>query len=179
MKIVNVIMVGKVQLPPDERLDLLRLARRMSNVEYRPRRFAPIIMRIKEPVRASALLYSSGSLICSGTRAAEDAVRACSTFLRKIRKVYPTANLNNCRVENMVASTQMEKGINLEQFSAHYWKKVSFHPELFPGAYMTPECHPKMKVAIFRSGKVTFVGARDMETLLEVLMELVDMLNNV
>ena len=48
------------------KLDLKSIAMRARNAEYNPKRFAAVIMRIREP-RTTALIFSSGKMVCTGT----------------------------------------------------------------------------------------------------------------
>jgi transcription initiation factor TFIID TATA-box-binding protein len=52
-------------------LNLLHIAHHLSNVEYKPKRFAAAIMRIREPVRTTALVFASGKMVCTGAKSEE------------------------------------------------------------------------------------------------------------
>lgn len=54
-------------------LDLKKIALHARNAEYNPKRFAAVIMRIREP-RTTALIFSSGKMVCTGAKS-EDASR--------------------------------------------------------------------------------------------------------
>lgn len=45
------------------KLDLKKIALQARNAEYNPKRFAAVIMRIREP-RTTALIFSSGKMVC-------------------------------------------------------------------------------------------------------------------
>ncbi|OTF70216.1 TATA-box-binding protein-like protein, partial [Euroglyphus maynei] len=49
------------------KLDLKRIALHARNAEYNPKRFAAVIMRIREP-RTTALIFSSGKMVCTGAK---------------------------------------------------------------------------------------------------------------
>ncbi|KAK2104240.1 TATA box-binding protein-like 2, partial [Saguinus oedipus] len=49
------------------KLDLKKIALHAKNAEYNPKRFAAVIMRIREP-RTTALIFSSGKMVCTGAR---------------------------------------------------------------------------------------------------------------
>lgn len=51
-------------------LDLKRIALHARNAEYNPKRFAAVIMRIREP-RTTALIFSSGKMVCTGAKSEE------------------------------------------------------------------------------------------------------------
>ncbi|XP_016000353.2 TATA box-binding protein-like 2 isoform X2 [Rousettus aegyptiacus] len=52
------------------KLDLKKIALHAKNAEYNPKRFAAVIMRIREP-RTTALLFSSGKMVCTGAKSYE------------------------------------------------------------------------------------------------------------
>ena len=49
------------------KLDLKKIAMHARNAEYNPKRFAAVIMRIREP-RTTALIFSSGKMVCTGNK---------------------------------------------------------------------------------------------------------------
>ena len=63
------------------KLDLKSIAMRARNAEYNPKRFAAVIMRIREP-RTTALIFSSGKMVCTGKK------QAASRLLVKNRKLF-------------------------------------------------------------------------------------------
>jgi transcription initiation factor TFIID TATA-box-binding protein len=48
-------------------LDLKKIALHARNAEYNPKRFAAVIMRIRDP-RTTALIFSSGKMVCTGAK---------------------------------------------------------------------------------------------------------------
>ena len=49
------------------KLELKTIALRARNAEYNPKRFAAVIMRIRDP-RTTALIFSSGKMVCTGAK---------------------------------------------------------------------------------------------------------------
>ena len=49
------------------KLDLKKIALHARNAEYNPKRFAAVIMRIRDP-RTTALIFSSGKMVCTGAK---------------------------------------------------------------------------------------------------------------
>ncbi|XP_061730117.1 TATA-box-binding protein isoform X2 [Cydia pomonella] len=69
------------------KLDLKKIALHARNAEYNPKRFAAVIMRIREP-RTTALIFSSGKMVCTGAKSEEDsrlAARKQSSLTSKYR----------------------------------------------------------------------------------------------
>ncbi|XP_024937790.1 TATA-box-binding protein isoform X2 [Cephus cinctus] len=68
------------------KLDLKKIALHARNAEYNPKRFAAVIMRIREP-RTTALIFSSGKMVCTGAKSEEDSRLAARKYARIIQKL--------------------------------------------------------------------------------------------
>ena len=68
------------------KLDLKKIALLARNAEYNPKRFAAVIMRIREP-RTTALIFSSGKMVCTGAKSEEDSRLAARKYARIIQKL--------------------------------------------------------------------------------------------
>lgn len=77
-------MVSTVNLQTE--LQLMYINVRTRNSEYNPSRFTGLIMRIQNP-RATALIFRSGKLVCTGARSEEDSLLAAKKFARIIQKL--------------------------------------------------------------------------------------------
>ncbi|MHA1688123.1 MAG: TATA-box-binding protein, partial [Promethearchaeota archaeon] len=64
-KIENV--VGTVTVDIEGRLDLVKIAKNLPDVEYNPERFPGIILRIDKP-KATFLIFSTGKMVITGLR---------------------------------------------------------------------------------------------------------------
>lgn len=67
-------------------MDLKKIALHARNAEYNPKRFAAVIMRIREP-RTTALIFSSGKMVCTGAKSEEDSRLAARKYARIIQKL--------------------------------------------------------------------------------------------
>jgi len=56
------------------------------NAEFNPKRFAAVIMRIREP-RTTALIFGSGKLVCTGAKSEEDSRLAVRKYARIVQKL--------------------------------------------------------------------------------------------
>jgi TATA-box binding protein (TBP) (component of TFIID and TFIIIB) len=63
------------------KLDLKEIALGARNAEYNPKRFAAVIMRIREP-KSTALIFASGKMVCTGAKGVEESRLAS----RKVRE---------------------------------------------------------------------------------------------
>ena len=56
------------------------------NVEYKPKRFAAAIMRIRDP-KTTALIFRSGKMVCTGAKSENDSRLAAKTYAKKLRQI--------------------------------------------------------------------------------------------
>ena len=68
------------------KLDLKKIALHARNAEYNPKRFAAVIMRIREP-RTTALIFGSGKMVCTGAKSEEDSRLAARKYARIVQKL--------------------------------------------------------------------------------------------
>ncbi|KAJ6635845.1 TATA-box-binding protein, partial [Pseudolycoriella hygida] len=114
------------------KLDLKKIALHARNAEYNPKRFAAVIMRIREP-RTTALIFSSGKMVCTGAKSEEDSRLAARKYARIIQKLGFTAKFLDFKIQNMVGSCDVKFPIRLEGLVLTHGKFSSYEPELFPG----------------------------------------------
>lgn len=67
-------------------LDLAQIVVRVRNAEYNPKRFRAVIMRIFEP-RTTAMLFSSGKIVCTGAKSERLACIAARKYGRIMQKL--------------------------------------------------------------------------------------------
>merc|ERR1712130_964577 len=60
---------------------LQNIAMHARNAEYNPKRFAAVIMRIREP-RTTALIFSSGKMVCTGAKSEKESRLAARKYAR-------------------------------------------------------------------------------------------------
>ena len=68
------------------KLDLKQIALTARNAEYNPKRFAAVIMRIRNP-RTTLLIFQSGKVVCTGAKSVADSNRAARRCARIIQKL--------------------------------------------------------------------------------------------
>ena len=54
------------------------------NVEYKPKRFAAAIMRIRDP-KTTALIFRSGKMVCTGAKSEQDSLTAAKKYAKILR----------------------------------------------------------------------------------------------
>ncbi|XP_063698636.1 uncharacterized protein LOC134829486 [Culicoides brevitarsis] len=140
------------------KLDLKKIALHARNAEYNPKRFAAVIMRIREP-RTTALIFSSGKMVCTGAKSEENSRLAARKYARIIQKLGFTAKFVDFKIQNMVGSCDVQFPIRLEGLVFQHAKFSSYEPELFPGLIYRM-VKPRIVLLIFVSGKVVLTGAK-------------------
>ncbi|XP_076021386.1 TATA-box-binding protein-like [Genypterus blacodes] len=139
-------------------LELKTIARRGRNVEYNPRRFAALTMRMRKP-RTTALIFSSGKIVCTGAMSEEQSKLAARRYARMVQKLGFPAKFLDFKIQNIVGSCDMKFSIQLDGLSLANQQTCSYEPELFPGLIYRM-VQPKIVLLIFASGKVVLTGAK-------------------
>jgi len=85
------------------KLDLKKIALHARNAEYNPKRFAAVIMRIRDP-RTTALIFSSGKMVCTGAKRFIDCIYQFARFALYFTFVMKTSNRCKFFRKNNVAS---------------------------------------------------------------------------
>jgi transcription initiation factor TFIID TATA-box-binding protein len=140
------------------KLDLKKIALHARNAEYNPKRFAAVIMRIREP-RTTALIFSSGKMVCTGAKSEEDSRLAARKYARIVQKLGFAAKFLDFKIQNMVGSCDVKFPIRLEGLVLTHSQFSSYEPELFPGLIYRM-VKPRIVLLIFVSGKVVLTGAK-------------------
>ena len=146
----------------DCKLDLRSMALKTLNSEYNPRRFNALIMRIRHP-KTTALMFASGKMVCTGAKTEDDSRIAARKYARIVQKLGFPARFKDFRIENIVASCDINHPLRLEKFI--YTKHAMYsryEPEAFPGLIYRM-AKSKIVMLIFVSGKVVIVGAKKRE----------------
>ena len=150
-------------------IKLREIALQAKNAEYNPKRFSAVIMKIKEP-KTTALIFSSGRMVCLGAKNEEDSKKACKKFAKIIKSLgYPVV-FKEFKIQNVVGSVDSGYNISLMKLYIHLIKRinckgnnfVAFEPEQFPGLiYRMIE--PNIAILIFFSGKLVLTGGKQKE----------------
>ena len=158
------------------KLDLKKIALHARNAEYNPKRFAAVIMRIREP-RTTALIFSSGKMVCTGAKSEEDSRLAARKYARIIQKLGFHAKFKDFKIQNMVGSCDVKFPIRLEGLVLTHAQFSSYEPELFPGLIYRM-VKPRIVLLIFVSGKVVLTGAKVRQEIYEAFDNIHPILKN-
>eukprot|EP00727_Mastigamoeba_balamuthi_P014088 m51a1_g9301 putative rna polymerase i and iii transcription factor complex component (325) ;mRNA; r:64249-65659 len=140
-------------------LDLKEIALKARNAEYNPKRFAAVVMRIREP-KTTALIFRSGKMVCTGAKTEDSSKLAAKKYARIIQKLgYTSAKFIDFKVQNIVASCDLKFPIRLEALATSQPQWCKYEPEIFPGLVFRV-MNPKVVLLIFVSGKIVLTGAK-------------------
>lgn len=149
-KIQNVISTVNLCCP----LDIKEITWLISNTEYRPRKFDALVIRIRKP-QATALVFSSGKMVCAGAKSVNDSYIAARKFARKLQKTNNAVRFANFAVQNLVCTYNFGHSIDLCEFNKRY--QSSYNPEIFPGlTYRIID----VTILLFATGKIVITGSK-------------------
>ena len=153
-KIVNIVISTSLE----HKIPLERLIMDLPNTEYNPEQFPGLIMKIREP-RASFLIFSSGKVVCTGTKSLEEVEEALVRLIDYMRKVDIEIKIKpKVRVENVVASSDINMKLDLNEIAIKL-TNVEYEPEQFPGL-IHRMLDPKTVILVFSSGKLVCTGGK-------------------
>ena len=152
------------------KLDLKYIALHARNAEYNPKRFAAVIMRIKDP-KTTALIFASGKMVVTGAKSEKASRIASQRYAKIINKLGFTANFTEFKIQNIVSSCDLRFCIKLEDLSLAHSNYCSYEPELFPGLIYRM-VKPKIVLLIFVSGKIVLTGAKVREDIYQAFQNI-------
>ncbi|MHA2433756.1 MAG: TATA-box-binding protein [Candidatus Thorarchaeota archaeon] len=177
--IQNVVASAKLK----HRLDLNAIVKAFPNVEYRPQTFPGLPFKLDRP-KSCTLIFSSGSMVCTGTKSEKEAKRAVLKVITELKKagIIMTSGRPDFAVQNIVASIDLgDVSIDVEEaiHAAHnLGQSVMYEPEQFPGAIYRMK-DPKVVFLIFSTGKLVCVGAKREEDVYRAVENLVAILEEI
>jgi len=157
------------------KLDLKMIALHARNAEYNPKRFAAVIMRIREP-KTTALIFASGKMVCTGAKSEELSKLAARKYARIIQKLGYNAKFMDFKIQNIVGSCDVKFPIRLEGLANSHHHYSSYEPELFPGLIYRM-VQPKIVLLIFVSGKIVLTGAKVRQEIYDAFENIYPVLN--
>jgi len=166
-KIENV--VATVVMEITEKIDLTKIARKYEDVEYNPERFPGLVMRITNP-KATFLIFSTGKMVITGLRRADDASRGVKKIIKSIKNAGINVSNPEITVQNIVASGDLHTFIDLNT-AAIIMENAMYEPEVFPGLIYRMK-DPKTVFLIFSTGKVVCTGAKNKKFVKEAFIKL-------
>lgn len=142
----------------NSKIPLARLAQELEGTEYEPEQFPGLVVRLDDP-KASALVFTTGKIVCTGTTSPQIAKKAVDKLLLKIKDLgVPVSKVTKIEVQNIVASAIIGKEVNLN-LVAFGLANTEYEPEQFPGLVYRLD-NPAVVFLIFSTGKVICTGGK-------------------
>jgi len=152
---VNVVASATI----DQKLDLIKIQEKFPDVEYHPEQFPGAVFRLRTP-KTTTLLFSTGKMVCTGSKSAEMAVKAVNSVVSKLRKGGIKIKKNAVvTVQNIVSSINLGGRVSIEQAARRLPRSI-YEPEQFPGV-IHRMIDPKVVFLIFASGKLVCTGGKN------------------
>ncbi len=171
-------IVATAELDIIEKIDLVKIARKLHDAKYRPERFPGVVFRQDNP-RATFLIFSTGKMVVTGFKIAEDAEKAekaVNQLLKKVKKMGIKTSNPEIVIVNIVANGDLHTLINLNK-AVLLMKYVMYEPEVFPGLiyYMKD---PRAVFLLFSTGKFVCTGIKEKKILKKAVLKLKLEINN-
>jgi len=167
IKVVNIVVSTSLE----HDVPLEKMAATLSNTEYNPEQFPGLVIRIKEP-KTSALIFSSGNVVCTGARSLEKVQESIEKIIKSLEKIGIKIKIKpKINIQNIVASGSVGMDLNLNTLAMKLGN-TEYEPEQFPGlVYKLDEA--KATFLLFSNGKVVCTGTKSEEQVHEALDKLI------
>ncbi|MBU2523307.1 MAG: TATA-box-binding protein [Nanoarchaeota archaeon] len=168
LKVQNIVATASL----GKEVSLVKLARTEANTEYNPEQFPGLVLRIKKP-KSAVLVFSSGNLVCTGTKSVAQVKEVIVHVIKILRKIgVKVTEKPKINVQNIVASGSVNLTLNLNLLALEL-ENTEYEPEQFPGlVYKLGE--PNATFLLFSNGKLVCTGTRnrkELETAREKLLK--------
>jgi len=173
LKIQNIVATTSL----GTKVPLVKLVRSQANTEYNPEQFPGLVLRIKKP-KSAVLVFSSGNLVCTGTKSTTQVNLVIAQVIRQLRKIgVKVKGKPKISVQNIVASGSINLTLNLNKL-ALVLENTEYEPEQFPGlVYKLDE--PNATFLLFSNGKLVCTGTKNRKQLDEAMKQLMKNTRNV
>ena len=163
IEVVNIVVSTSLE----HDIPLEKMAATLSNTEYNPEQFPGLVIRIKDP-KTSALIFSSGKVVCTGARTIEDVHAAIKKIIKSLEKIGIKIKITpKVTIQNIVASGSVGMDLNLNTLAMKL-ENTEYEPEQFPGlVYKLPEA--KATFLLFSNGKIVCTGTKSKEAVYAAL----------
>jgi len=154
LNIVNIV----VSTALEHDVPLEKMAATLSNTEYNPEQFPGLVLRIKDP-KTSALIFSSGKVVCTGARTIEKVEESIVQIIKSLEKININITIKPViKIQNVVASGRIDMELNLNNLAMQL-ENTEYEPEQFPGlVYKLMEA--KATFLLFSNGELVCTGTR-------------------
>ncbi|HLG24939.1 MAG TPA: TATA-box-binding protein [Candidatus Nanoarchaeia archaeon] len=173
IKVVNIVV--STSLGHD--IPLEKMAATLSNTEYNPEQFPGLVIRIKEP-KTSALIFSSGKVVCTGARTMENVRLSINKIIKSLEKINIKITIKpEIKIQNIVASGSVGMDLNLNTLAMKL-ENTEYEPEQFPGL-VYKLLAAKATFLLFSNGKIVCTGTKSEKEVHAALDKLIENLKRV
>jgi len=166
LKVQNI--VATTSLEKD--VSLTKLARTQPNTEYNPDTFPGLVLRVKNP-KSAVLVFSSGNLVCTGTKSVAQVKDVVQQVIKQLKKVGVNVTIKpKITVQNIVASGAINLDLNLNTLALEL-ENTEYEPEQFPGLVYKLE-DPTATFLLFSNGKLVCTGTKNKAQLDDSMIQL-------
>jgi len=173
IEVVNIVVSTSLE----HDIPLEKMAATLSNTEYNPEQFPGLVIRIKEP-KTSALIFSSGKVVCTGARSMEKVNESIKKIIKSLEKINVKIKIEpKINIQNIVASGSVGMDLNLNVLAMKL-ENTEYEPEQFPGLVYKLAA-AKATFLLFSNGKVVCTGTKSEEEVYKALDMLIETLKRV
>ena len=173
IEIVNIVVSASL----GHDIPLEKMAATLPNTEYNPEQFPGLVIRIKDP-KTSALIFSSGKIVCTGARSMEKVHESIKKIIKNLEKInVKIKDVPEPEIQNIVASGSIGMDLNLNVLAMKL-DNTEYEPEQFPGlVYKLP--NHRATFLLFSNGKIVCTGTKSEEEVHDVVDRLIEILKKV
>ncbi|MCH7850540.1 MAG: TATA-box-binding protein [Nanoarchaeota archaeon] len=166
LKVQNIVATTSL----GEQVSLTKLARTQPNTEYNPDTFPGLVLRVKKP-KSAVLVFSSGNLVCTGTKSVAQVKDVVSQVVKQLAKIGVKVKIKpKITVQNIVASGAINLDLNLNTLALEL-ENTEYEPEQFPGlVYKLVD--PTATFLLFSNGKLVCTGTKNKAQLEDSMIQL-------
>jgi transcription initiation factor TFIID TATA-box-binding protein len=166
LKVQNIVATTSLE----KEVSLTKLARTQPNTEYNPDTFPGLVLRVKEP-KSAVLVFSSGNLVCTGTKSIPQVKEVIQQVIKQLRKIGVHVTIKpKITVQNIVASGAIDLDLNLNTLSLEL-ENTEYEPEQFPGLVYKLD-DPNATFLLFSNGKLVCTGTKNRAQLDDSIVQL-------
>lgn len=167
IEVVNIVISASL----GKEIPLEKMAALLPNTEYNPEQFPGLVLRIKEP-KSSALIFSSGKIVCTGAKSMDKVKEAVRKIIKAISKIgIKIKQFPEISIQNIVAAGYIGMDLNLNKL-AMTLENIEYEPEQFPGlVYKIPEANATF--LLFSNGQIVCTGTKSAKEVEQVVYELI------
>lgn len=166
LRIQNIVATTSLE----KEVSLTKLARTQPNTEYNPDTFPGLVLRIKKP-KSAVLVFSSGKLVCTGTKSIVQVREVIEQVIKQLRKIGVNVTIKpKITVQNIVASGAISLDLNLNTLALEL-ENTEYEPEQFPGLVYKLD-DPTATFLLFSNGKLVCTGTKNKAQLDDSVVQL-------